>query len=284
MKINFNLIKIPNCALTSIVQTLLVGFILNSFNLVQTSNLIRLSDNFKNKSNQIASLPSSNCLSLASKFDNFVNFLDLKISFYDFQQIINLKSNDDFLYFGKRIVQENSVLALTCIKRPSNSTSNQIDWYLNASPLEALYSSNRTNKKLLFKSYQTKKYYCKNLNLVVYKLVIKKVDFLNQGEYQCIENLDVSKLNVNKFFVQMLFTDWDYFNSKFLNSIYYDILLSENQTLVKYCPLSTPLKWYKWATKLNFDNQSTIPIYEPGRYTCNSKLLNRKINFYIFGN
>lgn len=294
-KIVFDVVQILSIYIFIILCSSKFAFTSDSFK----SNSSKGSLNLKIKSpkliqstkNHFLKIPFTNCLSVVSKFENLVNFLDLNLSFYDFQQIINLKSGDS-LYFGKKIVQEDSTLILTYVKRPVDLTGlliSQTDWYLNANLLidnsvksEQNYvtKTGNSNKKSL--TYQRKQFFCKNLNLVVYKLIIKKVEFSNTGEYQCVQNgYDITK--EKKYFVQVLISDWDKFNFNFLTRVNYDILI-RNQSLIKYCPFFSPI-WYKWSTKLNYNvNKSTIAINESGIYFCRSESLNRQINFYIFGN
>lgn len=229
-----------------------------------------------------------NCYSVLSKFENVVNFLELNISLYDFQQIINLKAGD-VLYFGRTIAQEGSSLTLTCVRRPTAPLASRTEWHLNAEPIEQHYAARnyQKTKKSSTRFYQTEQWFCRNLNLAVHKLTIKKVEFTSQGEYECIDPATSASLADKPrryLFVQVLITDWDEFNVNFLSQIYYDILPGNNTgtALVKYCPLSSP-SWYKWAHKLTTNGQPRIDIREPGLYHCRSELLNRRINFYVFG-
>lgn len=225
-----------------------------------------------------------NCYSVLSKFENVVNFLGLNISLYDFQQIINLKAGNVY-YFGRTIAQEGTSLTLTCVRRPTAPLASRTEWHLNAEPIEQHYSTrnHQKSKKSTTRFYQTEQWFCRNLNLAVHKLTIKKVEFTNQGEYECIDPAAVDASRQRKYlFVQVLIVDWDLWNVDFLSQVYYDILPANNTPLVKYCPLSSP-SWYKWARKLATNGQARIDIHEPGLYHCRSELLNRRINFYVFG-
>ena len=225
-----------------------------------------------------------NCLSEQSADKNFVHFLDLNISFAEFQQIIDLVP-DDRLYLGKKVVYEGSSLAVTCIKRSTTHQQDRTDWYLNTIPIDQLYPTRTKTSKKASKPYQTEQYLCRNLNLVVYKLTIRKAAFMNTGEYQCVDQAIGGQANSKRHFVHVLIIDWNLFNSNFLNQVYFDLLTSNHSKneLVKYCPLSSPT-WYKWSTKLDLDNSSIISINESGRYICKSTQLNRQIDFWIFGN
>lgn len=243
---------------------------------------VLLGDSAKNsRSSNRTLIQIENCYSVVS--ENVVKFLNLNLSLYDFQQIINLKPGNA-LYFGKRIAQEGTSLTLTCIQRPTARApfTGRAEWRLNAESIEQHYSTrnHQKTKKSFPMFYQTEQWFCRNLNLSVHKLTIKKVEFLNQGEYECIDPGDVGKPK-NNLFVQVLITDWDDFNVNFLSHVYYDILTTDSK-LVKYCPLSSP-SWYKWSNKLLTNGQPTIAISEPGLYHCHSELLNRRINFYVFG-
>ena len=221
-----------------------------------------------------------NCYSVVSKFENLVNFLGLNLSFYEFQQIINLKPGG-VAYFGKKIAMEGNRLTLTCIQRPTAPLVGRAEWRLNAELIEQHYSArnHQKSKKSSSKFYQTEQWFCRNLNLAVNKLTIKKVEFSNQGEYECTDRNDADK-SKESLFVQVLITDWEDFNVNFLSQVYYDIL-TRDSTLVKYCPLSSA-SWYRWGNKL-LASSPTIAISEPGLYHCHSEMLNRRINFYVFG-
>lgn len=228
-----------------------------------------------------------NCLNNFFEFGNPVRFRNLNISLYEFQQIINLKAKDT-LYFGKKIAQEGSGLVLTCVKRYIYNAN--LDWYLNSVSIDKHYSNKKANRsKNLIQPYRIQEFFCKDLNITISELVIKKVDFLNSGDYHCSNN-DANSVTIsdknnnindykNLFNFQVLIIDWEEFNLNFLNTIYYDIL-NKNRSLVKRCPLLSPT-WYKWSTNLNVDKPS-IHIKDSGRYFCKSKSLDKQVDFYIF--